>query len=362
MEFSNVLETVTEQAKDAVNELKELDILLTQIGTTSDLSAKKLKALGDSAFETASKYGKAARDYLTIVQEMYQNGYENAAQMSELSILAQSAGGLDSSTANDYLLASDAAYDFKGNAEKLNEVLDGQNNITNHAAVNLETMAQATTTAAATAAQYGVAVEELSALIAVAASKTKESGEDTGYALSALFANLQDIFNLSVLDAFASVNISMTEMVDGANRLKTPIQLLKELSDAYNGLSDGDSRRSDILDTIGGDSSSDALSAILSDWSYYEEMLNLYSQGMGTAAKDAEFSANSWEGSMNRLSNTWTDTVENIANSDAIVTGINTLNGLLGVVNQLTHAIGPLASLGLGAGFYAGFKNIGKYV
>lgn len=353
MELSTVLESLKEQAKETLDELRELDSLLTQIGTTSDLSTKKLKALGDSAYETASKYGKAAKDYLTVVQEMYEKGYENAARMSELSMLAQSAGGIDSSTANNYLLASDAAYAFKGNVEKLTEVLDGQNNIANHTAITLETMAQATTEAADTAAQYGVAVEELSALIAVVASKTKESGDETGNALNALFANLQDTSSLPVKDVFDSVNISMTETVDGAKRLKTPIQLLGELSAAYNSLSEGDIRRADILDTIGGDSSSDALSALLSDWSSYEEMLNLYSEGMGSAARDAELSANTWEGSMTRLSNTWTDTIGNIANSDAIVTGINALNGLLEIVNRLTGAIGPLASLGLGAGFYS---------
>lgn len=362
MELSNILETLTDQAKEAVNELKELDSLLTQIGATSTLSSKKLRELGDSAFETASKYGKAAKDYLTVVQEMYKAGYENADKMSELSMLAQSAGNMDSSTANSYLIASDAAYDLKGNVEKLNEVLDGQNYIADHAAVNLEYMALATSEAASAAAQYGVEIDELSALIATAFSKTDESGSEAGKAINELFENLQDTSNKTVTDALSAVNISMTEIRDGAKRLKTPIQLLGELSDAFANLDENDTRRTDILNGIGGDDYADALSAILSNWSSYEEMLNMYSQGMGSAAKDAEIAADSWEGSLNRLSNTWTDTVGNLADSDAIITGINALNELLGVVNRLTDTIGPLASVGLGAGLYAGFKNIGKCV
>lgn len=65
-------------------------------------------------------------------------------------------------------------------------------------------------------------------------------------------------------------------------------------------------------------------------------------------------------GSLNRLSNTWTATVSNIANTDAIVTGVNALNGLLNVVNALTSALGPLGSVGLGAGLFMGLKNEGR--
>ena len=77
-------------------------------------------------------------------------------------------------------------------------------------------------------------------------------------------------------------------------------------------------------------------------------------------AVEAEKTANSWEGSMNRLGNTWTDTIENIANSDVIIALINHLNGLLSVINNVTDKLGSLGTIGLGAGIFSGAKNIGK--
>lgn len=348
------------QVKGAVSELKNLDSILTSIGRTTNLTQKELKNLGDSAFEAASRYGISANSYLTNIQEMYRAGVKNAKQLSELSVLAQTAGGLDSSTANSYLLASNAAYDLKENITDLNAILDGQNNITNHTAVNLNDLALATTEAASAAAQYGVQANELSALIAASAAKTRESGSETGIALKELFANLQDTTSRPVREAFESVNISMTEMANGSETLKTPIQLLEELAEVFSGLGENDSRRTDIMSAIGGENGSDALAALLSDWSSYEQMLDYYSQGMGSAAKDAENYANSWEGSLNRLSNTWTDTIENIADSDVIITGINSLNGLLEVVNDVTGALGSVGTIGLGAGLAAGIKNVGR--
>lgn len=70
-------------------------------------------------------------DYLLGIQEMSRSGYygKNAENMANLSVLAQAAGDLTSDTANSYLLASNAAYNYQGNVEKLNAVLDGQNEI-----------------------------------------------------------------------------------------------------------------------------------------------------------------------------------------------------------------------------------------
>ncbi len=348
------------KTKEAVSELAELDSILTKISKTSDLTGQQLKELGDSAFETASKYGRTASDYLTAVQEMYRAGFENAEEIAELSMLAQAAGGLESDSANDYLMETNAAYDFKGSVEELNKVLDSQTYIASNTAISMQDMADATSEAASIASQCGVEIDELSALIAVAASKTKESGSEVGAALKNIFTALQDTTNKPVVEAFDSVGISMTKIVDGSEQLKTPIELLKELSVAFHELPEGDTKRARILTDIGEITNDDTFSAILSDWDSYESMLDLYSQGMGSAATEAEKSANDIQGSLNRLHNTWTDTVENVANSDAIITIVNAFNSLLSVVNKATDALGSIATIGLGAGLFAGIKNVGK--
>ncbi len=77
-------------------------------------------------------------------------------------------------------------------------------------------------------------------------------------------------------------------------------------------------------------------------------------------AAEAETMANSWEGALNRLANTWADTVGNIANSDAMVAAVNGLNGLLSVINKITERLGSFGTIAVGAGLFASIKNIGK--
>lgn len=103
-----------------------------------------------------------------------------------------------------------------------------------------------------------------------------------------------------------------------------------------------------------------ALDALLKNYDMYSTMLEQYAQGTGSMAAEAEKTANSWEGSLNRLSNTWTDTVENIADSDAIITAINGLNGILSAVNNITDALGSAGTIGAGIGIATSIKNVGR--
>lgn len=342
MSMTSVVSSVVMDIRNAIVELKEIDTILTEISKTSDLTTEALAKLGKTSFDSASKYGKKASDYLVGVQEMYRAGFQNAPEMSELSILAQAAGDLSSDAANDYLIATDAAYSFKGSIEKLNAVLDSQNYITNNAAVAMQDMADATSEAASVAAQYGIDIDELSALIAVAVSKTRESGSEVGNALKSIFINLQDTTSKPIQDAFASVDISMTKLVNGSEKLKTPIELIKELSKAFTSLEEGDTRRANILSDIGGKYHANTLAAILSDLDSYYQMLDYYSKGQGSAAEEAQKSAESWEGVFNALKNDWTAFVNEFANSDFFKSLIESARRLIDV---LSDASSPLNSI-----------------
>lgn len=276
---------------NAVSELKQMDDILTEISKVSDMSSSQLKELGKNSFDYANKYGKNVTDYLEGVTEMNRSGYygQQGIDLANTSVLAQAAGDMSANVANAYLLATNAAYKYTGSAEKLNAVLDGQNMITNRNSVDMTDMAEATTQAGSMAAQAGVEVNQLSALIGTAVARTKKSGNEIGTALKALFINLQNTQNNKIVGTFDNLGISMTKMVDDTELLKTPIELIKELSDAYNTLPDGSVMKADILTNIGGKHHANVLSSILSGYNEYEKMLKDYSEGTGSAAVEANF-------------------------------------------------------------------------
>lgn len=352
--------------RQAFSELKEVNTVMTEISKVSNLTKNELMELGDAAFETASKYGKTVSDYLTGVQEMSRAGFsgENAEAMAELSVLAQAAGDIDADLANDYLVASDAAYKYAGDIEKLNALLDGQNMVTNLNAVSLEELAKATKVAASQLANSNIQENGLTALLGTGIATTKEAGEVVGRAVKAIVMNLQQVkgetgFDGEVIDEEQlkkvearchSLGVELEYMQDGIAKLRNPIDVMRELAEVYNSLPDDSAEKAGIVADIGGKYRGNVLSSILSNWDKFDKMLGDYSKGAGSAMNEAMKSASNWEGSLNKLHNTWVNTVENVANSDAIITIINGFDSLLSIVNKVTAALGSIGSIGLGAG------------
>ncbi len=351
------------KVKQAFTELKEVNSIMTEISKVSKMTSNELNQLGKEAFRTASDYGKSISDYLTGIQDFSRAGFQgkDAQNMAELSVLAQAAGDMSADLSNQYLIATDAAFKLNGEASKLNDILDGQNFIANRNATSMTQLSTATKITASQAASSGVAVNEMSAAIGTMIAVTQDSGEVAGRAFKAILMNLQQVSGElddgEIIDeesltkyekACNALGVSLKTVKDGVVTLRDPMQILNELSKAYTSLDKMDARRANLISAIGGKHRGNQLNALLENWSTYEKMLVDYSEGSGSAMNEAMKSANNWEGSLNRLKNTWVNTVENIANSDAMITIVNSTNSLLDIVNKLTSKLGSIGTAGIG--------------
>lgn len=361
---------VISETREAFTELKKVNTLLTEISKANEnLSKQQLTKIADDGFDVASDYGKSVTHYLSGVQEASRAGYENAEAIAELSVAIQGAGDVTEDIANKYVIATDKAYGLKGSVEELTKVFDGSNYITNKNAVNMTELADGMSIVGSTAASFGIEVNETTAALGTMIASTQQSGSEMARAFRAILLNIRQVSDeeegidaeglTKYEKACNALGVSLKETRNGVLQTRDAMDVLKELSIEYNKLEEGDLRRTQLLNSVGGKLRANALDALLKHQDMYSKMLTEYEQGTGSMAREAEKSANNWEGSLNRVKNTWYDTVENVANSDAIITMLNGFNGLLQVVNKVTDALGSLGTIGLGAGIFAGIKNVG---
>ncbi len=237
-------------------------------------------------------------------------------------------------------------------------------------AVNMTELSEGFSVVASTASSFGVGANELSAALGTMAASTQQSGSEVARAFRAILLNIRQVSDeeegidaeglTKYENACNALNVKLKETKNGVQELRDPMEVLKELSEEYNKLSDTDVKKVNLLNSVGGKLRSTQLDALLRGWKDYEKMLGQFEAGMGSMDKEAAKTAASWEGTWNKVSNTFTDTIGNIANSDAIITLGNALNGILTIVNNLTGALGSLGSIGLGASLIAGIKNVGQ--
>lgn len=373
-----VIESLTgdlPKVKEAIEELRQVDTLLTQISKTSqNLSLADLTRMGDASFHMAGEYGKNAADYLTGIQEASQAGYQDAQGIAELSLALQTAGDMTSQLASQLIQATDEAYNMNGSVERLTAALDGMVSISSHNTLNMEELSQGVSSISSTAASLGVSAAQAAAALGAMMDATRNSGSDTAQAFQSILLYTRQISDSSAginadglkeyEEACAALNVKLKETRDGVVSLRNPMDILGELSLAYNKLSDSDSRKTGLLSALGEESQSKHLDALLRRWDTYESMLYQYTTGAGAMADKVSMTADSWEGSLNRLSNTWFSVINNIVDSDSLIFLVNNLNNVISAIDRLTGKVksmtGDLGNVGALIGLLASMKNVGK--
>lgn len=347
---NQIINRVINQIREAVTELKEIDNILTEISKTSDRTTESLKALGEASFDVASNYGRTASDYLLGVQEMSRAGFgeSQSEQLAELSLKAQAAGDMTAEMANEYIIATNAAYALQGSEEKLNQVLDSQNYITNHNAVNMENLAQATKIAASQASASGVAIDELTAAVGTMVAVTQQGGDQAGRAFKGILMNIQQV-KASAADigddgeditaeslskyekASAALGVALKEVKNGTLQLREPMEVLRDLAEAVSKESEGSIKVANLISAVGGKFRGNQLIALLKNWETYEKMLSEFNsdKAIGSAMDEAEKSANNWAGSINKVKNSWAELTSKFADSDNMVSVLNSINAII---------------------------------
>lgn len=345
---STVVMKAVSETRQAVTEIKELDDIITEITKTSNLKEDELVELTNGSFSKASKFGKSAADYLTGVQEMSRSGFygDQGEAMAEQSLLAQAAGDMTSELADKYIIATNAAYKFNGEASKINAVIDGQNMVCNRNSVAMTDMAEAMSEAGTVASSYRVSIEDLSAMVGTMEAVTKSGGSEVGNSIKSILINLQNVNSSKITKTLDKANASMTEMVNGAEKLRNPIAILRDLSKTFNELDEDDPLRSEILTNVAGKYQAAKLSALLQNQTMFDKMLNDYSEGGGSATREANLSANNLTGSLNKLSNTFTEIVNNITDSSMMKSFVGFLNTVLSLINKITSSLSGLSLIG----------------
>lgn len=347
MDFASL---TSSKIRETINDLKDLNTALVEIDKTSNLTKGALQSLAENSFDEASKYGALVQDYMNSAGEFAKAGYSNLDEITDLAMLTQVAGNVTSDMANKYLIATDAAYKYKGAVGDLTKVIDGANNIANKNSVEVKDIVQAATVSASFAAQAGISVEQLTAAEGTMAAVTKRSGSEMGRAFRSILLNLQQVsgeFDGEVIDEEQlekvekrchSLGVELEYMKDGIATLRNPMEVLKELSEVYNSLPDDSADKQGLIADIGGKYHANALSSLLGNWELYEKMLSDYEAGEGSAMREAEKTAESWQGRLNALANTWTEFVGNFAKADVMKGGISFLDGMISSFDKLNDA------------------------
>lgn len=349
-----------EAMKEALDEMKAVDSELVIVRKVTGATEAEIQQLSDHAYEVGKQYGVAASEYLSSVAEMSRAGYKDqSADLAELAVKLQIVGDVSEETANKFLIATDKAYGFNGDVEKLSATIDQLNEIDNNFATSIQKMADGMGIIAPIASQAHVSLNELEAALGTITATTQRSGAESARALRALFLNimgdtkteieegatwtageiegLRDVLNLFARDA--------VEAAEKAGEVVNPMRAIESLSRSYKEGILTEAKLMEMVSDIGGKLRASQLMALIQNWDMYVAMLEKTEDAAGSADTEVERALNSWDRKIKVLTNTWTDFIQKTISTDMIknfITGITNLVEYFGDLEGALQVVIPL--------------------
>lgn len=348
--------TMIRSFKDAVSTMKAVDDELVTVRKVTGATAEEMKRLEKQAYATASAYGVAADQYLESVAAFARAGYGDQAEaLAELSTKTQIVGDTTAEVANQFLLAVDAAYQYKGNIESLTKVLDGANEIDNHYATSIEKIAEGLGKVAPIAAQTHVGINELTAAIGTITAVTQRSGTEAATALRALLLNIVGDTKTEIEEGVTWTTGEIAGLTDvikkyapaayeAAQATGEVIDPMEAIGGLAQSMKDGlltEQELMNMVSDIGGKLRTSQLLALIQNWDMYKSMLEDFGDAAGSADAEVSNALDSWTRKTMQLKNTWTEFLTNFINSEAVKGGLDIL---IAAVDSLNGGFGEFAA------------------
>ena len=341
---SSAINLVITGFKDAFKEMKAVDSEMVNIRKVTGFATDELERMSKNAFSLASKYGRSASEVLTGETVFARAGYTSQIeQLGELSLLLQNVGDLQADDAAKFIIATDKAYKLGGSYEKLMEVIDGLDLITNKNATDMQKMTDGMTVAGSVFAESGESIEMFAALLGTATANTQRSGSEMARGLRTIIMNLRQIRGESedgeLIDG-ESIAAASKALKDYANistmengQIRKASDVLAELAGVWDTLTE--TQRAAIAEGVANKRQANVLMALMADWESVNTMMGQYENAAGTAARENEMYMESWAAKTEVVKASWTELVANMADTDVIKGGLDLVASALDRINSL---------------------------
>lgn len=358
--------------RKAINTVKELDAVLTDLNKTTQLSDRELERLYLSANDVAKQMGVTTKEILQQAAAWSRLGFstsETAAEMAEYSsMLAALSPGMDLDSATEGLAA--VMNTFKIGLSDTGEVVDGIiskiNVVGDTLSVNNSELVDFLTRSSGAMAEANNNLEDTIALGAAMVQVTGDAAE-AGQILEAVARQTHGYSDgieelsgkIASLTKTAATPDGISLFSDAAQaQYKSTRQLLQEISQIYNHLTT--QKQTDLLETLAGNQGGQALAALLSSFDAVTASLDSMKTSAGNAEAEMAVAMDSIDFKLNRIRETGTGIAQNLFDREEVKSVLDAIGTLGDGLDWLTDRLGLVGSVGLGAGLFAGIKNVGS--
>lgn len=357
--FHEVINLTKRAISGAINHIRELDKVMTEIAVVTDMTQKELWDQIETYSTMAQKYGATTQGVYEVSQLYYQQGLQTAEvmQLTEETLKMAKIANIDYADATDYMTV--AIRGFKMEMSDAQNVVDVYSNIAAITASDTEELAVAMSKTASSAEAVGSSFENTTAMIALMVETTREAPENIGSAMKSIISRYGEMttnpeklvdsegeaMSLNKVDkALSSVGITLQD-VNG--QFRDFDEVILELSSKWDTIDKNTQRY--IATVMAGNRQQSRFLALVGNYDRLSELYEEAADSQDAAALQTLKTMDSIETKINQLKTTfqefYTSTgIETLIKGllDFATQAIERLNGIPKVFDKI-----PLAAIGV---------------
>lgn len=333
----------------------EVQKSLQDINVILNVSQAQLQKFGSNLFDIAKNTGQSFQEVAKAATEFSRQGLgiEETLKRTNEALILSRLSGLDAAKSVESLTA--AVNSFASQAVTATEVVNKFATVDAAFAVSSADLAEAISRVGSSAAQSGVSINELIALVTSAQQTTARGGAVIGNSFKTIFTRLE---RGKVRDLLESLGISTT---DSSGQLKSTVQLLQDLGKVYDTL--GSQQQAYVAEQVGGVFQINILKAALADlgkeYSIYSSALNVAAGSTDQAIRRNEELNKTYAAQINALQ----ENARQLAAAGGERLLGPTIDRLVGGTNTLLEGFSESDGQGVGAVLGKGILDgIGQFI
>lgn len=203
-------------------------------------------------------------------------------------------------------------------------------------------------------------------MVGAAVEESGQAGSTIGNAYKTIFSRITEASSTegtlkedisSAENALRSIGVKVR---DSSNEFRDFTDIMADLGKVWNSLSS--TEKSNIGFEVAGTRELDILNSLFGTWDSYSSIMENIDGRIGETFRNQEIYADSLSGHMGELAAAGQSAWNNLIESDAIKSGIDLLTVVINTIDHAATTFGSLGTIGLGAGIFAGLKNVGIHM
>lgn len=347
---SNILHGFVGSIQSAYYYAQDLNESLNNIRIVTGKSTDEMAAFAEQANDAAKALSTTTTNYTDAALIYYQQGLEESDVLERTDVTVKLAN-VARESAEDVSQQMTAIWNnFYDGSKSLEYYADVMTALGAATASSTDEISEGLEKFASVADTVGLSYEYATSALATVTATTRQSADVVGNAFKTLFARLEGLNLGETLDDGTTLN-KYSEALDkvGINiktvsgEMKTMDQLLDEMGSKWDTLNQD--QQIALAQTVAGVRQYTQLIALMDNWDFFKENLQVAQNAEGALQKQADIYAESWEAAKKRVTAALEDIYNDIFDDELFIDLANALAKVTKGVGNLVEAFGGLAGL-----------------